>query len=65
MNSEGLCDTEVMMLKVLFNCNNISKYYKCYFIFDQINAALFSIKDFFLKNSNKSELFQTFDELGT
>ncbi len=34
---------------VILNCNNISQYYLMYCIFDQTNAALVRITDFFLK----------------
>ncbi len=30
---------------IILNCKNISQYYSFYCIFDQINAALVSIKD--------------------
>jgi len=54
--------TEVIMLKnaalnyhlkYYYNkkkCNNILQYYYFYFIFDQVNAALASIRDFFRKH---------------
>ncbi len=35
---------------VILNCNNISQYYCFYCIFDQINVALVSIRDFFIPN---------------
>ncbi len=31
---------------IILNCNNISQYYCFYCIFDQINAAVVSIRDF-------------------
>ncbi len=41
--SEGSCDTGVMMLKIVIIFHNV------YFIFDQINAAEVSRRDFFQK----------------
>ncbi len=40
----------------ILNWNNISQYFSFYCIFDEMNAALVSIRDFFQKH-NKSELF--------
>ncbi len=44
--------------KDVLSCNNISQYYNFCCIFDQINAALFSMSFFhyfFFKNINKSQ----------
>ncbi len=45
MISEGSCDTEDCSNG--FYCNNVLQYYCFYCIFDQINAALMSIRDLF------------------
>ncbi len=39
---------------VIFSCNNITQYYSFYCIFDQINAALVSIKGFFFNAGVKT-----------
>ncbi len=47
---DWFCGPESHMFKykiVILNCNSISQYYCFYCIFDQINAALVTIRDFF------------------
>ncbi len=40
----------IQIENVILNCNNILQYYVSYCIFDQINAALFIIRDLFQKH---------------
>ncbi len=64
-----MCDTEdwsndaenqLCLANYFLNCNNISQFYSFYCVFDQINEALISIRDFFL-NFKKSYQPQTFE----
>ena len=64
MISEGSCDTEdwsndaensalITGYKIyldILNCNNILQYYSFFCIFNQTNAGLMSIRDFFQKH---------------
>ncbi len=42
------------MYYFILNCNNVLQYCWFYCIFDQINAALVNIRDFFKKNIKKN-----------
>jgi len=64
MISEGSCDTEhpensalppeekLKLDKSYLNCNTISQYY---YIFDQINPALESLRDFFQRKKRLTD----------